>query len=432
MLLQGMETGDSAKIPHMRSQLLQWQGYLHALQGNTTEAVQAIQEAGSLRRQSGGPFYEVLYEIMAGAAYSRINMEHEGEALLNSSLAKARQIPSDYLTAAALMHRSWLLLQQDKTEEAENDLLQALALMRSNQYTFFWSWEPQFMLELLSFAARHDVETSFVNQLARQRLAVVFQGKGAALPLLSFSLLGSFQISTANGIHLKADNFTPAQRILLSLLLTSPGQSMDQESIQLVLWPDSSPDKARAKFDTLLTRMRKVLQTGLNVPAKNYLVLARGILSLQNCRIDAVTFEELARTGLKHAHAERYWQAGNTFYRALSLWKGPLEAESFMAGQTAKYYDQLISLLTRISHIWAVSLAESDNAEEAVTVLEKALRYNHMDDRLITLLYSLYLKSGNPLKAKETILNYRQVLQELDYDQDQIDELLFQVASKGA
>jgi ATP/maltotriose-dependent transcriptional regulator MalT/DNA-binding SARP family transcriptional activator len=431
MLLQGTATADSAGIPHMRSQLLQWQGYILALQGDGDAAVRAVQEAGTLRNLAGGPFYETFYEIMAGAIYSRTGMEKEAETMLASAIAKAGKIPSEYLTAAALFHRSRLRLQQNNMSAGEEDLRKALTIMRTNNYSFFWSWEPGFTLELLSFAVLRKIEPRFVEQLARQRLAVFFSKKGKPLPLLNISLLGPFQISTGSGNVLTVEDFTPAQRTLLSLLLTNPEQKMDQETIQVALWPDSAPDKARAKFDTLLTRLRKVLTSRLAVPIKHYLVMRKGILSLKNCRIDGVEFETLAISGLKHSHAERYWQAGNAFYRALSLWTGPLETDSFMAGQTMKYYGQMISLLTKITNTWAANLVESDCTTEAVDILVKTLRYDQMNDRLITLLYGLYLHSGNPLKAKETIINYRQVLRDMDYDQEQIDELLFQVASKA-
>lgn len=431
MLLQGMGVSDSAKIAHMRSQILQWQGYLHALRGNRDKAVSAIQEAGTLRDQSGGPFYETFYEIMAGATYSRLGMRKEALSLLASAIEKARQIPSEYLIAAALLHRSWLNLQENNKAAVKDDMSSALKIMRKNQYSFFWSWEPQFIQELFNFAVQSDIENNFVDQLARQRLGLFLQKNGTPVPLLSISMLGTFQIGSYGKTVLNAEDFTPAQRTLLSLLLTRPGQKMDQETIQLALWPDSPPEKARAKFDTLLTRLRKVLTAALTVPVKNYLVMRKGILSLKNCRIDAVEFEALAQVGLKHAHAERYWQAGNAFYRALSLWTGPLESDSFMTSQTMEYYGQLVILLTRMTNIWAVNLAESDATTEAIDILVKTLRYNHMDDRLITLLYSLYLKSGNPLKAKETMLNYRQTLLELNYDQEQIDELLFQMASRA-
>ncbi len=431
ILLQGSGVSKSAKIAHMKSQILQWQGYLHALEGNKGEAVRAIEEAGSLRGESGGPFYETVYEIMAGATCSRTGRAEQALTLLGSALAKARAIPSPYLEAAALLHRSWLHLQQKNIAAAEKDLAQGLQLMADNQYLSFWSWEPGFMRDLLCFAAKNSIKSKFADQLARQRLGIFLQKDGTPVPLLSVSMLGPCRISVNDKTVLEPTDFTPAQRTLLSLLLASPGQSLDQETVQSVLWPDSPADKARAKFDTLLVRLRKVLAGAIQAPIKHYLVMRKGILILKNCRIDTVEFEELARTGLRHAHAERLWQAGNAFHRALALWQGPLENDSFIAGQAMEHYDQMITLLTRITHTWAIMLIESDCTTEAIEILAKTLRYDQMNDRLISMLYGLYLRSGNPLKAKETILNYRQVLRDMEYDQEQIDELLFQAAAKA-
>jgi len=52
-----------------------------------------------------------------------------------------------------------------------------------------------------------------------------------------------------------------------------------------------------------------------------------------------------------------------------------------------------------------------------------------MDDQLITLLHGLYIRSGKMLKAKETLQQYRQTLRDQDYNQEEIDDLLFQVAA---
>ena len=430
LLLQGMNVSESARIPHMKSQFLQWQAYLDAMHGHKNEALQAIQEAGRLRQQSGGPFYETVFEIIAGATYARIDMPEESSAMLGSALARARTIPSEYLMAAALLHRSRLLLQEQETETAAKDLARGLKLMKKNQYSNFWSWEPKFIRELLVFAVKNSIEPDYADQLARQKLGIALHKNGKPVPQLSISMLGPWSILEQNRIVLETDDFTPAQRMLFSLLLTSPGNKMNQEAVQTALWPDSPPDKARAKLDTLLVRLRKVMKRGVSAPVKHYLVMRKGILRLKNCTLDALEFERLAGTGLKHAHAERYWQAGNAFHRALSLWQGPLEMDSTIFGQSREYYDHLVLLLTRMVGTWAVILTESDCIDQAIEILTKALRYDPMHDRLISLLYGLYLRSGNLLKAKETILNYRQILRDMDYEQDHIDELLFQAASK--
>ncbi len=432
MLLQGSAIAESSRIPHMKSQFLQWQGYLHAIHGIADKAIEAIEEAGTLRAEAGGPFYETLYEIIAGASYSRLGKKEQALNRLNTALSMAEKLPSEYLVAATLFHRSWFFLMEKDNSAAKEDLRRGLQIMARKGYQSFWSWEPVFILELLKFANRSQIEPSFVDQLARQRLGVFFTEKDTPVPLLSFSLLGPFTIAVQGKTVLKAADFTPAQRTLLSLLITSPGQKLDQETIQATLWPDSPPDKIRAKFDTLLVRTRKALATAIPVPVKHFLVMKKGILSLANCTIDMVQFEALAKAGLRHAHAERYWQAGNAFNRALILWKGPLETDRFMASHTMEYTDRLITLLTRMTNTWAAHLAGADCPEEAIEILKKTIRYNQMSDRLIGQLYRLYLATGNPLKARETLINYRQTLREMGLDQHHIDDLLLQLASKAA
>ncbi len=48
-------------------------------------------------------------------------------------------------------------------------------------------------------------------------------------------------------------------------------------------------------------------------------------------------------------------------------------------------------------------LAKSDCAEEAVEIVLNVIRICPMDGRLITLLYTLYLRLGDMLKAKKLL-----------------------------
>ena len=179
-------------------------------------------------------------------------------------------------------------------------------------------------------------------------------------------------------------------------------------------------------------RLRKVLAKALPCPVSNYLSLQKGFLCLDNCRIDGVEFTHLAGKGLSHARKEHFWQAGNSFHKALRLWSNvPAPESDLFVGETVEFHDHLVQRLTGIGHNYAVILAESDCTDEAIEVLDRVLQANRMDDRLITLLYSLYIRSGKMLKAKETLLQYRQSLRELDYSREEIDDLLFEVASKG-
>jgi DNA-binding SARP family transcriptional activator len=205
--------------------------------------------------------------------------------------------------------------------------------------------------------------------------------------------------------------------------------------MQLFLWPDSPPKKTRAKLDTLIRRLRQVLDTHLDFPAPAsaacYLKMQKGIIFLDNCIIDGEEFARLAREGLHHMQRENFWQAGNAFYRALQLWDSTAAHSDLFLGESGAYYDRLCGLLAKIGQRYTVILAESNSVEEAIEVVAKVLCITPMEDRLITLLYSLYLRAGKMLKAKELLQHYRQSLRDQEYSQDEIDELLFTIATAG-
>lgn len=430
LLQTGLKISETAQTPHMRSQLLQWHGYIQALLGDRDEALEAVTRAADLRQIAGGPFYDTFCEIIQGASLARVGLHDQADELLSTALRKAGRLPSEYLAATALLHRAWLNLQTGRQEAVLTDLQTGLEYLEKNGCTYFWSWEPTFMRDLLTEAVRNDIQPEFARRLARERLGLFFDAKGSPLPLLDIFILGSFSLQVEGRTVLSVEKLTPAQRSLMALLLAARGQRISQEALQTTLWPDSAPEKARAKFDTLLMRFRRVLASALPGPVGNYLHLQKGILQLKNCRIDGVEFTRLAREGLEHVRKEHFWQAGNAFHRALELWENiPSSGSDLFVGETAEVHNQFIQLLVRIGHSYGVLLAESDCPEEAVKVLHTILQIYRMDDQLITLLYGLYLRSGKMLKAKELLVQYRQSLRDLGCDQEEIDELLFQVAA---
>jgi len=203
------------------------------------------------------------------------------------------------------------------------------------------------MQELLGLAVRNNIHPQFAQALARQQLGLVYDKKGGYLPVLEISILGTFSVKIADKTVLTIDDLTPAQRKLTALLLAEKNQQMNQEKIQLALWPESPPDKTRTKLDALVRRLRKVFDQKLPCPTASYLTMRKSMLCLNNCRIDGVEFLTLANEGLRHVRMENFWQAGNSFFKALQLWEPASSAQSdLFSGETTAWYDHLLNLMT--------------------------------------------------------------------------------------
>lgn len=422
LLTKGLGVSSTATTDHMHSQLLQWQAFGLVLTDRPNEARAVIEEATARRNHAGGPFYIAYNAILAGAVYTRLKNHDMALTHLDKGLAIAQSIPSTYLTICGLFNRSYAKLSGESSETALEDLEAGLSLMKINGYNHFWNWEPIMMTKLLGLAVQRDIEKYFAINLAKAKLKLSFSENGEPIPLLKFTLLDSFEIKIEERILFEAKDLTPFQRELLGLLLTAKGQRIPQETIQLTLWPDSSPANARKSFDTLLTRLRKLLTPQLPLPVKHYLYLQKGILCLNNYHIDALDFIEAARIGLSHCKNNDWWQAQNSFMTALSLWKGGMIEDIFQSEQALEFNDDVSNLLVNIATTWADKLPSTAFTSEVVVFFEKVLQTNHLEEKLTSLLYRFHLQQNSPLKAHETLARYKQALLKANYSQDEASE----------
>ncbi len=427
LLSKGWGITSTAATDHMQSQLLQWQAFGLALTGYHDEAINKITESTRLRNNSKGLFYIAFNAIIAGAVYTRVKQYDQARLLLEKGLAIAQTIPSTYLTICALLNMSHCKYEAAGVEAAVDDLESGLSLMKINGFNHFWSWEPEMMTKLLAIAVQRDIEKSFAQSLAKTRLHLNFSDDGEPLPLLKFALLDNFEISMAGKVLLQAKDLTPFQRELLGLLITAKGQRIPQEKIQLELWPESAPENARKSFDTLLTRLRKLLGPHLPASIKEYLFIQKGILCLTNYEIDALQFLEAARIGLSHSKNSDWWQAHCSFRTALSLWKGAMPEDTFQSEQVLAFNDRLTNLVVEIGSVWARNLKEFGRVEEAITLLEQILQLNTLDETLTKLLYRLHCLNNNPLRSREILERYKKALLKAEYSEGEATDFIEEI-----
>jgi LuxR family maltose regulon positive regulatory protein len=428
LLEKGLDVTSTAATAHMQSQLLQWKAFGLALTGYADEAEALIDEAALLREKAGGPFYTAFHNILAGAVYTRIKKFEKARICLEKGLAISQTIPSTYLMICALFNLSHFKYESESPEAALEDLENSISLMKINGYNHFWSWEPVMMTKLLSLAVKREIEKSFAQNLAKSRLHLNFSDDGEPFPLLRIKLMDSFELSMSGKTLFQSKDLTPFQRELLGLLITAKGQRIPQEKVQLELWPESSPENARKSFDTLLTRLRKLISPHLPIAVKNYLYLQKGILCLTNYEIDTLQFIEAARTGLSHCNNSDLWQAFNAFQTAISLWKDALPEDTFRSEQVLTFNDNLTNLMVEVGSTWAKNLADAGRLEEAITILEKILQINYLEEELTVLLYKFHCQNNNHLKAREILERYQKALLKADYTQEEavsfIDEIV--------
>ncbi|MCB2182576.1 MAG: hypothetical protein KQH63_11150 [Desulfobulbaceae bacterium] len=413
-------------IPHFESYLLCYKSYALAVQGKSMEAISCAERALVLREYVGGREYRMLGWWIVGAAYVQLAMEKEAEDYLGKSINEAKLLQDVGAHGGARLHRAYLRISLGKIDKACEDISAVLKYLHENRNVrHVYCATPGIWQTVLTAAVKHNILADYAGELAGEILERAFLPDGSTIPLLSISTMGCFRLATSEGALVEAPDLTQIQKKFLALLLSSPGLAMEQEVIQTDLWPDSPPQKARSTFDNLMTRLRKILAKAVApYDIRQYLVVEKGTVRLRNCRADFIDFTKNARKGLKHIRRSEPWQAGNAFYLAIRLWQGPYLTSFPLDNRGDVMQRELLELYLQCVLNWAEISADFGDPEEALEVAEKALHYEPIHEPLVRLLYSLYTRTNNPVKADRCLKDYKKALADEDFPPDEVEEIM--------
>lgn len=250
-----------------------------------------------------------------------------------------------------------------------------------------------------------------VNQADGITAAEETPSKSETPELLTVKTLGKCELRVAGRKLSWTEDFSPAQRQLMSMLVGSQSGKVSQEEVQLAFWPDSSTARARSSFDSLLSRVRRTLEQVLEpFDSKQYMVVKRGYLSLDNTRIDAHEFCRLIRKGNQQLAAKELWPAEISYSSAFSLWQGTFVPGNFGSDAATLFQDELEQLYLESSLSFASLMAESGRYQQASKLLRDALRYNPANDAVVRLLHRLCLVQDSPGQAAQLLKQYRESL----------------------
>jgi two-component system phosphate regulon response regulator PhoB len=252
---------------------------------------------------------------------------------------------------------------------------------------------------------------------------------GSSPDILMVKTLGKCELQIADRHLSWIEEFSPAQRQLMSMLVGTPTGKISQEEIQVALWPDSSPSRARSSFDSLLSRVRRTLDQAFEpFDSKKYLVVKRGYLCLENSRIDAHEFCRLIHKGFQQFARREFWPAEISFSSAFSLWQGTFVPGNFGSDAAIVFQDELEQLYLETSLAFARLLSESKRYQQADKLLRDALRYDPTNDDVIRLLYKLCIVQNRSGQASLLLKQYSDALAKDNYAAQEIQEVLLDIS----
>jgi DNA-binding SARP family transcriptional activator len=418
--------GDFANASaHLRSQYLKYHAFLLALDEDGDKATTAAEEALALRQESGGNYFETITGNIVASTYARIGHTERAESYYDWGLERSENTGDHFQRASLFANRAGMRLNQGEHDSALKDIGAMLAILKQHNYRYLYFSTPELMTRLLAEAVRCGIETDYARQLAAERYDTAILDDGRTIPLMKFITLGRLELECAGKTILQTADFSAIQRQLLEILLAAPGQQLHQEQIQLSLWPDASTSKARSSFDNLISRFRKLLDKALGeFSAKNYLVLKKGILSLNNSRSDFADFASHAEKGLAHIRKKEFWQADNCLHTAIQYWRGSFLPDIALSDDAEQKRQDLLLLYLDVIQNWSEILVAGGRVVDAITFCTAALKHEPTHELLNRSLYNLHVNNGDLISARKVLAAYTNALRDNGFSPEESAEIL--------
>lgn len=423
LLHKGGEISSIAATAHMSSQFLQWDGFVKALTRKKDESIIETMKASHQQRQiAGGPFYMVFNAILYGATLTLLGDYKRALELLKESCEGSQKYSFHYLEACSLFYLGYLYIVTNNATKANSTLSASLRLMNSYGYNHLWGMNPKISMAVFNHCIREKIEPSLATDLSLNQLGMSPNVDGLYIPILEITLLNGFSINYQNQPILEAKDFTQQQRHLLGLLFSANKQQMSLELIYFSLWPDSNTNKARKSFDALLDRLRKLFTPHISDQIKKYIVVEKGILSLQHCRLDTTLMLDHVEAGCSAANNGSWWQASNEFTLALSYWHENIPTEQFQSEKAAELEDKVTLALQRVGSYWGDYLFKNKLYEETINIYEKLWSTSELNEKWVKQLYQSYTTLNSLQKCWSTIDRYKAILSKYEYSKEEIEE----------
>ncbi|MCD8552408.1 hypothetical protein [Seleniivibrio sp.] len=418
------ETNVKNMPDHIAAILLSFKAISMARECNDNASA-AAELSVKTRQSETNPFFTAFGEVSAGAAYTFAG--NHKKAILHLTKAANQEKPPINENAAACAHAylSYLYNNIGDRMRAREHAIFCIRLMKKIGYTHLSALLPEVLQNTCLYTVNEPSASSFAADIARAKIDLAFDKKMRPIPIMHIKALTSLSITVGQS-QLDCSDISVLFRTMLAILLSSHGFSIDQELMQVYLWPESSKENARRSLDNLLSRFRKLLtDTFTGIDPKNYITLQNGMLRMHNINCDLERFNALIKSASDYYSRGEYMLTAIAVAEAATIYEG-----RFFEGLTeiipvdckrSETDASFINMLKLMNSLWYF-LPECFNPERFFdTFLDS---FMHETD-MVSLAYSYYAKKGRIQKCRDILNRYIEFLNKEGYSKTEKAELIY-------
>ena len=355
-----------------------------------------------------------MSEAIIGVTHARVLMAGNAFEDACACLARARRhlkpIPWHLCSAWLLDARCCHALGQK--EAAWSRFQKGLAIARKKQFDRLVPADAGSLVQVMAQFRPGTIFSSYLETLGAAPVPV------RALQGLDVRVLGRFRVFV-NGREIAHGQWPGAKPMTLFqyLALHQSRGFIPKDVLVEMLWPDQDPDKTGKRFNTAMSRLRKLLEPDLPPRSASAYILRKNdhyALSFgPEGRLDLAGFRTLAERALKMEKITP-GAALDLGRKAERLYTGPLLENSPYQDWCIRLRDDAKDLYCRLCRMLTLLCRAFKDSDSGLMYAQNFLKEDPFDESMYCQLITFFLDSGRYAQAGKAFMACREKMKEMD------------------
>ena len=395
--------------------------YLH--QNKLNDALREAEYALAVRTRMGSKLFSAVSLSAIGAIHLKLGKLAQAGRELAGALQIFQQIGAAQQQANVLLLLSRLNLKRKNTRIANQYLQAGFRIGQERGFTYYYLLNAAGVRELARTALAAGICTEYCELLLKK-----YSPRNDA-SRIKITCLGGFSVRRGNTLIKDSEWKSRRSKALIKLLVAQDGQKVPRDIIIEALWPGPSSESSRLTLNSMLHRVRKLLEPDTAPDKREPCILQEGNLLGLNHEIvwtDISQFLSHLEAAVRMKHGNERKKAVEEYEKAFALYQGDFLPQDLYEEWAAKARDRIrLACFKALEDAGEISDSLGDK-NRAALLYEKLFHADLCNEKACCWLMSWHLAAGQRSEAIRTYERCQRALsRELDVEPDARTKTLY-------
>ncbi|EAX48896.1 transcriptional activator domain [Thermosinus carboxydivorans Nor1] len=416
---KGLDIGSKLDILRSRTEVLQGQCLLHALENDWSAAKSCGHSGVKITEQVQDRWFTAVLYHTLGMSAAICQQFTEAKAYLQAANRLFHRCGDNFGKAAGAWWLAYIALHRQQPEEFQVAFHSLLSLCNTFGYHFLLE-RPTLLGDITGFTSK-----PFFNEAVRLGLLTEEQSAQTAPTFkdtrpgfsttLRIQALGSLKVWRDGREIVRSDWRRESSRHLFCLLLTARHAGLHKETIMSYLWPEADYEAAARNFKVTLHNLMNILEPARQPRKPSSFIQRQGAVYQWNLTanfwLDVDEFEHAIMQAMNIVY-QQPCEAELLLRKSIALYRGDyLEGEQELELYTAER-ERLVGLYIKAAELMAKLCIRQQRYEEALNWTDVIVKKDKCWEKAYQIKMWCYGKMKNPVMVARTYKKCCETLRE--------------------